>query len=409
MPGAATKSEMSDGASAQAGALQATMSPALAGERVAVLTVEEALSERDGPIPDYEQVHVIGDFSVEGDRYIESAAHRRYLRKPPPDRTEQDLNVGYENVSPRMPATETSHLLYWISRHKDKVVSPPSPDEERPSTALEAEKPRMVFVCGRFTLQTLICTPLAKDNDWLLGACRRPGIVYIYNLAAKSKEAGLPEGMQNWELHRPRHWGAQFRRIMTTKQPEGAGDDDEEPGETGAYIVVLRSKLASHSIVLAAQVKAVDPTVQCEPGSTAGLVEFKLTQSKRNSTSAKQQERQLMLAWWAQCRLAGISRAMCGVNKGSTLSRTKYMDVNKMLKMAKKNWKEDVCWRFSDCFLSFIKQLMTDEDGKTVYLFEYKSTSKEIVCSRLTAPEERYQPWGEIPDLSEGDESGPSS
>ncbi|KAH8009309.1 hypothetical protein HPB51_014445 [Rhipicephalus microplus] len=71
-----------------------------------------------------------------------------------------------------------------------------------------------------------------------------------------------------------------------SEKPEAAADDDEEIAEKESYNVVLRSKLGSHSIVLAAHVKAVDPSIESEPGSTAGYVEFKLTRFKVDSLDA---------------------------------------------------------------------------------------------------------------------------
>ncbi|KAL1482035.1 hypothetical protein MTO96_015121 [Rhipicephalus appendiculatus] len=138
--GVARKSKMSDGGSAVADALQRSMCLAPAGEKVAVITVNDALSEHNGPCPDYGNVCEIGHYSVEDDEYVDNAVHRRYLRAPLPLDREYDLNKGYENALRRIFPSRSSHLLHWVRLHKDKVVSPPSSDEERPSSTLEAQR-----------------------------------------------------------------------------------------------------------------------------------------------------------------------------------------------------------------------------------------------------------------------------
>ncbi|KAL1482036.1 hypothetical protein MTO96_015122 [Rhipicephalus appendiculatus] len=114
-------------------------------------------------------------------------------------------------------------------------------------------------------------------------------------------------------------------------------DDDEQLRETESYTVVLRTKLGSHSFVLGAQVKAVDPSVECEPGSTTGYVEFKLTRFRDDSMDGLSDtfKRHVMLAWWAQCRLAGVPRALCGFrNDRGNLVSVEDIDVNSMPEMA---------------------------------------------------------------------------
>ncbi|XP_037502528.2 decapping and exoribonuclease protein-like, partial [Rhipicephalus sanguineus] len=191
----------------------------------------------------------------------------------------------------------------------------------------------------------------------------------------------------------------------TAEEPGAVPDDDELLRESEAYTVILRSKLGSHSIVLGAEVKAVDPSVECEPGSTASYVEFKVTRDQGGSTDARREsfKRHALLAWWAQCRLAGVPRALCGYrNEHGILVNIEDIDVNDMPKMAEGMWSEGKCMLFCDRLLSFIKQHVKVDDGRTVYLFEYIPRSREIVCKRLRDPGETYKPWGSLPEVFEG-------
>ncbi|KAH8009311.1 hypothetical protein HPB51_014447 [Rhipicephalus microplus] len=193
-----------------------------AGEKVAVLTVSDELSEHDGPIPDYGEVSEIGHFSVKDDEYVDSAVLRRYLRVPFPESRKWNLNKGYGNALPRMfDSGSSSHLLHWVRLHKDKLVSPPSPDLERPSTSLEDRSSRTVFLCGRFVLKTLMCTPFFEKQAWLLGACRYRDFLFIYHLDAEPEGADSSEGRPDWRRDRVRYWGAKFARIMTSTARTG--------------------------------------------------------------------------------------------------------------------------------------------------------------------------------------------
>ncbi|KAL3210694.1 hypothetical protein MRX96_008643 [Rhipicephalus microplus] len=396
---------MSDGASAISDALERSMCLAPAGEKVAALTLGDALSEHGGPIPNYREVSEIGHFSVKDEEYVDSAVQRRYLRKPFPQSCEWDLNKGYESALRRNFPSRSSHLLNWVRLHKDKVLSAPSPDEERPSTALEDRSSRTVFLSSRFTLKTLMCTPFARKQAWLLGACRYRDFIYIYNLTAELKGADSPDDRHAKRRDRMSYWGAKFHRIMTSKEPGAAADDDQQLRETESYSVVLRSKLGSQSIVFSAEVKAVDASVECDPGSTAGYVEFKLTRFQEDSMDAWSDtfKRHALPAWWAQCHLASVPRALCGFrNDRGKLVGIEDIDVKSMPEMAGTMWSEGVCMRFCDRLLSFIKEHTEVDDGRTVYLFEYIPRSGEIVCKRLTDPDEAYRPREDLPRLFEG-------
>lgn len=395
--GVAGNSKASDGGSALADALQRAICLDPVGEKVAVLT--DALSGGNGPCPDYGEVCEIGHFCVENDEYVDSAAYKRYLRVSFPPRHEWDLDKGYSRAHRRIWPSRGGHLLHWVRLNKDKLVSPPPSDEERHPTALEAQSSRMVFVCGRFTLRNLLLTPYAANQAWLLGVCRYRDFVYMYNCATESKDA---EGSHDERRDHARYWGTKFHHIMTTKEPGGAPDNEEVLKEAEAYTVVLRSELGSHSIVLGGEVKAVDPSVECEPGSTASYVEFKVTLHQGDSTNARRDmfKRHVMLAWWAQCRLAGVPRAICGYrNDDGILVNIEDIDVNDMPKMAGGKWSEDKCMRFCDRLLSFIKQHVKVDDGRTVYLFEYMPRSRKIVCKRLRDPGETYRPRRSLPEV----------
>ncbi|XP_075553495.1 decapping and exoribonuclease protein-like [Dermacentor variabilis] len=472
--------------SAAADAVHRGIGPLPAGQRVAVITVREALTGWSEDFAGYGVPCEIGHYSVKGEQreYVDGAIQKRYLRASIPLNPDWDLNTGYENASHRTGegSLPTHNLLRWVMLNKDKVVTPSS---------REAECPRTDFVCGRYTLATLLCTPFEEREAWRIAACRHRDIVYIRGIPMnEGVEPSLSESRDR-HRHRMRYCGKKFQLIMTTaktnfadvvrrggtplqasataqakpeagplpppadaakaalpplykgapasqsaarkaspsrekptnRTPAGSPrksraskliqeailclspytilSDADEAGaapkenevvrESDAYNVVLRCQLGSHSIVLGAEVKAVDPSVQCEPGSTAGYVEFKTCGDNFKKAQRYKFYRHALLRWWAHCRLAGSPKAFCGFrNESGIVFSVKEFDVMRMPEKAAGKWSEDICMKFCDQLLSFIKRHVEENDGRNAYIFEYVPTSGEVVCKRLTDPGNLY-------------------
>ncbi|XP_065297556.1 decapping and exoribonuclease protein-like [Dermacentor albipictus] len=372
--------------SAVADAVHRGVGPLPAGQRVAVITVREALTGWSEDFAAYGVPCEIGHYSVQGEQreYVDGAIQKRYLRASIPLNPDWDLNTGYENVLHRTGegSPPTHNLLRWVMLNKDKVVTPSS---------RAAECPRTDFVCGRYTLATLLCTPFEEREAWRIEACRHRGIVYIRGIPMnEGVEPSLSESRDRYR-HRMRYCGKKFQLIMTTDEAGAAPKENEVVRESDAYNVVLRCQLGSHTIVLGAEVKAVDPSVQCKPGSTAGYVEFKTCGDNFNKAKRYKFYRHGLLRWWAHCRLAGSPKAFCGFrNEKGIVFSVQEFDVMRMPEKAAGKWSEDVCMKFCDQLLSFIKRHVEENDERNAYIFEYVPTSGEVVCKRLTDPGNLY-------------------
>ncbi|XP_065297553.1 decapping and exoribonuclease protein-like isoform X2 [Dermacentor albipictus] len=330
-------------------------------ERVAVITVREA---RTGCTEDFAGYGVpceIGHYSVQGEQceYVDGAIQKRYLRASIPSNSDWDLNIGYEYAQHRTgeSSPSTHNLLRWIMRNKDKVVTPSSQ---------EAESPRTHFVCGRYTLATLLRTPFEEDEAWRIAACRHRDIVYMRTIPRKEGVERSLSDIRDPHRHRLSYCGKKFQLLMTTDEAGAAPKENEVVSESDAYNVVLRCQLGSHSIVLGAEVKAVDPSVQCEPGSTAGYVEFRTYGGKFKKKNRYRFYRHVLLRWWAHCRLAGCPKAFCGFrNESGMIFSIEEFDVIRMPEKAAGKWSEDVCMKFCDKLLSFIKRRVEENDGRS--------------------------------------------
>ncbi|KAH7938172.1 hypothetical protein HPB49_021258 [Dermacentor silvarum] len=182
---------------------------------------------------------------------------------------------------------------------------------------------------------------------------------------------------------------------MSPPQRTEPGVDHQEDGllrEGDGYDTVLLCQLGSHSIVMGGEVKAVDPSVECKLGSTAGYVEFKTNHVLSTEWHQRRFHEHKLLRWWALSRLGGVPKGFCGFrdDNGIVLDIQRF-DVLNMPGMAKGLWSEEVCMRFCNQLLSFIKEHVEGNDGRTVYHFEYVPSSREIVCKRLTNPTKLYR------------------
>lgn len=380
--------------SAAADALHRGIGVVPAGEPAAVLTVYDALSVWTDDCLEYGVPYEIGNFSVQGEgcEYVDGAAQKKYLRLPIPSSPEWDLKTANEEAMLRNTAylPPSPWLLQWVIRNKAKVGTRSS-GEERPSSVHETQSPRTDFICGRHALTMVLCTPFAVRIGWRLVACRHRGILYIHPIRQRKELKRPPNDSPKRKLYPMRNSGTRFQRLMTTNHPGASPEEDEVVREGDAYNVVLRCQLGSHSIVLGAEVKAVDPSVQCEPGSTAGYVEFKTNRKHHNQLQRNKFYTYKLIQWWAHCRLAGIPRALCGFrdDNGIVLYIKEY-DVMKMPEVAKGQWSEVICMKFCNELLSFIKENVEGDDGRTAYVFEYLPSSRKVTCKRLPDPDNLY-------------------
>ncbi|XP_075550444.1 decapping and exoribonuclease protein-like [Dermacentor variabilis] len=365
-----------------------------AGENVAALNVRDAVSSPSGDCPRYDVLCEVGHYSVRGEReefeYIDGAALKRYLLTPIPWESMLNLNIGYTEavrvnwITGKLAPTES--LLRWVLLNRDKVVARSS-NEEAPSSGLERKSMSTDFICNRRCLKEIMCTPFEEKIAWRLVACRHQGIVYIHDHPTQAEVHKCLKERGNKKLERSKYWGVKFHRSMTTTDPEVVPDEDELVREGDTYNAVLRGQLGSHSLLMATEVKAVDPSVKCESGSTAGYVEFKTNRILSPPWHRSNFYRHKLLSWWAQSRLGGVPRALCGFRDDEGwLMHIKEFDVMTMPDKAEGQWSEDVCMQFCDRLLSFIKEHVEGDDGRTVYCFEYVPSSCEVICTRLTDP-----------------------
>ncbi|KAH8038892.1 hypothetical protein HPB51_003914 [Rhipicephalus microplus] len=107
-------------------------------------------------------------------------------------------------------------------------------------------------------------------------ASRHRGVIYLrVHSTKKEVHEYLKRRKDNCYVDRMTYWAIKFRRIMSTTEPWVASEEGDVVREGDSYNTVLRGQIGMHTFVISGEVKAVDPSVLCEPGSTASYVEFK--------------------------------------------------------------------------------------------------------------------------------------
>ncbi|XP_075740200.1 decapping and exoribonuclease protein-like [Rhipicephalus microplus] len=156
------------------------------------------------------------------------------------------------------------------------------------------------FVGHRLCLCVLMCTPYDKTTAWQMVASRHRGVIYLLVHPTKKKvHEYLKRRKDNCYVDRMTYWGIKFRRIMSTTEPWVASEEGDVVREGDSYNTVLRGQIGMHTFVISGEVKAVDPSVECEPGSTASYVDFKTNRVFSDGSHHLNFHRHKLLSWWA--------------------------------------------------------------------------------------------------------------
>ncbi|KAH9382017.1 hypothetical protein HPB48_016622 [Haemaphysalis longicornis] len=268
--------------SAQEQRLEMDASP-VPGDYVATLSVYEAVSQSAGRFLTGRKPREVGCFSIVGEQpcWVDGAAMLKYLRMPSsPDQLCWDLNMGYETAVrwDLLKGKKIHNLLRWLAYQ----ASNPAAEPWQQSLLANTD-----FACGRGTLARIACTPYDKSNDWRLVACRHRGTIFLCSSLTDAYRQLRLDDKADPERDRPAYWGYKFEQFMAASEPGGEPNVQAMVNEREACHIVVRSRLASHSLLVAAQVDCADHPVleRCKQNkrtdgssSPAGYIELKTSQ-----------------------------------------------------------------------------------------------------------------------------------
>ncbi|XP_078502183.1 decapping and exoribonuclease protein-like [Lissotriton helveticus] len=230
------------------------------------------------------------------------------------------------------------------------------------------------FVARRGHLARVLITPYSRQG-WKMAVTLFRG---TYFLLEERDEERPSETAEQYNF-----MGHKFEHYMTSANPNTQPDPFAVLDDNQAFFTVLNATLNSHSLLFSAEVDGHDLSYhnQSAPSCYVELKTSHFRGETRNVPSA------MKLKWWAQSFLAGIPRLIVGfkrdkynVNKcvmfnvtGAGLQQTPTRAMTATRAMENPDvWKPSVCMNFLDAFLSFVKEVVIEDNPEVVYTFRWK-------------------------------------
>lgn len=364
---------------------------ATTGDHVASMTVYDTVDWWRGESPRFGEPREIANFSRVGREglYVDSSVQRKYLIAEIPVKPLWDLNHGYDTAIRRdWTRKRVAYGLYRsVLQNIDILAQSPSSQTKCTEAASHGvHSPLLDFViCRSSSVAQLLRTPFS-ESAWEFMACRFRGAVHLQEMMTQKWREDRYRQMMDSREDRTTYWGMKFPQYMASFEPGTTPDVQAVLNEMEEYKVVVRNCFGSHALVMSATMKAVDP--RYEPGSTQGYVVFRTNQVL---STHRQHIRfwNKLLEWWSVSVPIGVPRILAGFrNKGGIVQSVEEFQVHEIPAEAKGMWSDDVCLGFLDQFLCFLKDQVREDDGKTVYHFEYQPHLRKAICTRLPDTDE---------------------
>lgn len=295
--------------------------------------------------------------------------NKRYLRTDAQwmSDVQFDLLWGYpdryiRSYSKRSERAVNHILAWWLEVGWQQQATPGwgTPPSTRPLN--------FDFVVRRGHLAKVLVTPHVQ-NGWKLAVTLFRGTYFLLEVIDDEElsEAG----------HRINYTGHKFEQYMTSDGPGQAPNPSQVLDINEAFYSLVKASLKNHSLLLCAEVDSEDPLVRHLKAPTC-YVELKtspLRGEPGNVSSIKK------LRWWAQSFLGGVPRILVGFKWDErTVVKCKMFDVTSRgltqstptcAETPRDFWKPAVCFNFLEAFLSFVKEVVTEDNYEVVYVFSW--------------------------------------
>lgn len=336
-----------------------------------------------GRFPIIRKPHIIGYFSLNGEReYIPSAENLKYLKLPKDiNNVNFDLNHGYENVIPKPASTSDEglkHLLEFIIQNKQKLITRNDGPDKR---YLEAD-----FICYRGLLRLVMCSPFERRDDWCILATRYKGNIYLCQRETEMKKMQKLNETEQWK--RIGSYGFKFEQYILADDPEDEPDILAPVNESEEFNCVLRTRLEGLDLLYGAEMDGIVSNEKCDLTSvdlnTLEHVEVKV---RRKETTYRQGQNFLkfnLVKWWCQSFLVGIQRIYMGLrNDEGIVKEIQVLDVSSLPKMAKEYWSPAVCVDFLNEFLNMVKKTLRNTNCPySVFEFYWNPANQKSITYR---------------------------
>ncbi|XP_068434694.1 decapping and exoribonuclease protein isoform X2 [Clinocottus analis] len=256
------------------------------------------------------------------------------------------------------------HILRWILANKSKLNSKAMAAS---SCALDSD-----FVTWRGHLTKLLTTPYETREGWLLAVTRFRGTLYISEVET---EVSQRERENRAERHKEMmYWGYKFEQYTCADSIHSLPDPGGVVNTNEAFCTVVQTRLADHRLLFSGEVDCRDK----DPNTPAPACYVELKTSVEICTPKQRSSfhRFKLLKWWAQSFLPGVPRVVAGFKDEEgvvvTVETFPISKISQLIKNEHNCWKPTVCMNFCCDFLSFVKQIATEDNPSVVYLFSWE-------------------------------------
>lgn len=326
------------------------------------MRVLRQLYDRDFPV--YKQPVEIGHFSLDSKRNFWSDARQLRYYVEPVKCPNFNLRDGYHDRFVKRDDSikeKLDHILRWILANRQKL-------QPKDASPLGVD-----FVTWRGHLTKLLTTPYETREGWLLAVSRLAGTLYI-------SEVETEYARQDRENRTARHeemmyWGYKFEQYTCADEAQGSPDSGGVVNTNEAFCTVVQTRLAEHKMLFSGEVDCRDANPQAPP-APACYIELKTSAEIHTPKQRSNFHRYKLLKWWAQSFLPGVPKIVAGFrdNDGQVvhMETFKTSQISQLIKAEYNCWKPTVCMNFCSDFLSFVRQIVKEDDPRTVYLFAWE-------------------------------------
>lgn len=305
---------------------------------------------------------------ISGRIFPNDTRSKRYLRTDAQcvSDSKYDLLWGYPDryirATTKRSERAVNHILAWWLECGRQQQAMPGWGTPAPTRPLNFD-----FVVRRGHLAKVLVTPHAQ-NAWHLAVTLFRGAYFLLEVTDDEdlSEAG----------DRINYLGHKFEQYMTSDKPGQVPNPSQVLDLNEAFYSLVKASLKSHSLLLCAEVDSEDPLVR-HMKAPACYVELKTSPLRGypgNVSSIKK------LRWWAQSFLGGVPRILVGFKCDErTVVKSQIFDVTSRgltqstptCAQTSDYWKPQVCFNFLDAFLSFVKEVVTEDNYAVVYVFSW--------------------------------------
>ena len=172
----------------------------------------------------------------------------------------------------------------------------------------------------------------------------------------------------------------------------------KEVNTNEAFCTVTRTRLQKHSLVMGAEVDCCLKSFRDKPSfkPPKNYIELKTTRIMQYYKQKQNFARYKLLKFWAQSFLAGLPRVIVGErdDDGVVLELKTYdtMQIPSQARQFSSDWNASVCLNFLDKFLSWMKEIVVEDNPDSVYMFYFNEPFDKITVTFSSDGHERFLP-----------------